>query len=382
MYQLWTLGALDNLGELTVTGTHLHVGGCAGCVSWAPDARASVRYGVPPETGRKMVEFPLDPSLSKMMIMAEQLGCTSEIVTIVSCLSVPNVFYRPREREEESDNMREKFMVPESDHLTLLNVYQQWKANGYAPWWPAASWPWGGEAHAPRLALLSLWCRFRDDWCTRHFIHAKAMRKAHEVRTQLIDIMKSEKMALVSCGNQWDAVRKTICAAYFHHAVKQKGIGEYVNLRSGMPCHLHPTSALYGLGCTSWRAVGCGVARARVVFRADWSCHRGRQAGARTDRRRRAGLPGLPRADAHQQGVHAVRHRRGPALARRAGPDVLFRQGDRLQPHGASSARWRDGAVAMRSAHRAGRTTSLRPWPAVRRSARSSRWRPSRSSAS
>jgi len=81
------------------------------------------------------------------------------------------------------------------------------------------------------------------------------MRKAHEVRTQLIDIMKSEKMALVSCGNQWDAVRKTICAAYFHHAVKQKGIGEYVNLRSGMPCHLHPTSALYGLGCTSRRAL-------------------------------------------------------------------------------------------------------------------------------
>lgn len=29
-----------------------------------------------------------------------------------------------------------------------------------------------------------------------------------------------------------------------------KGIGEYVNLRTGMPCHLHPTSALYGLGTT------------------------------------------------------------------------------------------------------------------------------------
>jgi pre-mRNA-splicing factor ATP-dependent RNA helicase DHX38/PRP16 len=27
-------------------------------------------------------------------------------------------------------------------------------------------------------------------------------------------------------------------------------VGEYVNCRSGMPCHLHPTSALYGLGYT------------------------------------------------------------------------------------------------------------------------------------
>ena len=27
-----------------------------------------------------------------------------------------------------------------------------------------------------------------------------------------------------------------------------QGLGEYVNLRTGMPCHLHPTSALYGMG--------------------------------------------------------------------------------------------------------------------------------------
>lgn len=38
--------------------------------------------------------------------------------------------------------------------------------------------------------------------------------------------------------------------AYFHQAARLKGIGEYVNLRTGMPCHLHPTSALYGMGFT------------------------------------------------------------------------------------------------------------------------------------
>ena len=44
-------------------------------------------------------------------------------------LSVPSVFYRPKERMEESDAAREKFFVPESDHLTLLHVYTQWKSN-------------------------------------------------------------------------------------------------------------------------------------------------------------------------------------------------------------------------------------------------------------
>jgi len=44
-------------------------------------------------------------------------------------LSVPSIFYRPKGREEEADGVREKFQVPESDHLTYLNVYNQWKQN-------------------------------------------------------------------------------------------------------------------------------------------------------------------------------------------------------------------------------------------------------------
>ena len=27
-----------------------------------------------------------------------------------------------------------------------------------------------------------------------------------------------------------------------------KTVAEYVNMRNGMPCHLHPSSALYGMG--------------------------------------------------------------------------------------------------------------------------------------
>lgn len=47
----------------------------------------------------------------------------------VSMLSVPSVFYRPQGREEEADSVKEKFQVPESDHLTLLHLYNQWKSN-------------------------------------------------------------------------------------------------------------------------------------------------------------------------------------------------------------------------------------------------------------
>lgn len=190
MYQLWVLGALDNTGDLT-------------------------------PLGRKMVEFPLDPPLSKMLLMSETLSCSAEIAIIVSMLSVPSVFFRPKDRQEESDAAREKFMVAESDHLTLLHVYQQWRQHHYS-----------------------------NAWCAEHFVHAKAMRKVREVRSQLLDIMKQQKVSHTSCGTDWDVVRKTICSAYFHHAAKFKGVGEYINLRTATPCHMHVTSALYGLGYT------------------------------------------------------------------------------------------------------------------------------------
>ncbi|KAJ5656814.1 hypothetical protein N7507_008764 [Penicillium longicatenatum] len=189
LFELWSLGALDNLGDLT----HL---------------------------GRRMTPFPMDPPLAKLLIMSsEEYGCSEEMLTIVSMLSVPNVFYRPKERQEESDSAREKFFVPESDHLTLLHVYTQWKSNG-----------------------------FSDGWCVRHFLHGKTLRRAKEVRDQLYDIMIQQKMTLVSCGTDWDVIRKCICSGFYHQAARVKGIGEFINLRTSVTMALHPTSALYGLG--------------------------------------------------------------------------------------------------------------------------------------
>jgi hypothetical protein len=41
-----------------------------------------------------------------------------------------------------------------------------------------------------------------------------------------------------------------VCFRYFTNSARLKGIGEYMNLRTSMPAHLHPSSALFGLGYT------------------------------------------------------------------------------------------------------------------------------------
>ena len=92
--------------------------------------------------------------------------------------------------------------------------------------------------------------KFDAEWCTKHFIHSKGIRKAREIHAQLLDLMKQQKLEPNSSGGSWDVIRKAICSAYFYNSSKIKGIGEYINMLNGIPCSLHPSSALFGLGYT------------------------------------------------------------------------------------------------------------------------------------
>ena len=50
-------------------------------------------------------------------------------------LSAQNIFYRPREKQAQADQKKAKFFQPEGDHLTLLAVYEAWKASKFSkPW--------------------------------------------------------------------------------------------------------------------------------------------------------------------------------------------------------------------------------------------------------
>lgn len=79
-----------------------------------------------------MSEFPLDPTLSKVLIASQQFGCVREMTIIVAMLSVPSIFYRPKDKEAEADSQRQKMMIPESDHLTLWNAYRLWEESDYS----------------------------------------------------------------------------------------------------------------------------------------------------------------------------------------------------------------------------------------------------------
>jgi len=76
--------------------------------------------GLLTKLGYKMANFPLEPTLAKTLIASVELGYSEEVLTIVAMLSVPAVFYRPKEKQREADAKKAKFNQPEGDHLTLL----------------------------------------------------------------------------------------------------------------------------------------------------------------------------------------------------------------------------------------------------------------------
>ena len=90
---LFALGALNKLGELT-------------------------------KAGRRMAEFPLDPMLSKMIVVSDKYKCSDEIISIAAMLSVGgSIFYRPKDKQVHADNARMNFHTGNvGDHIALLKV--------------------------------------------------------------------------------------------------------------------------------------------------------------------------------------------------------------------------------------------------------------------
>ena len=186
--QLYALGALNHQGELT-------------------------------KLGRRMAEFPCDPMMSKMILASERYKCSKEIVTIAAMLSVNNaIFYRPKDKIVHADTARVNFFRPGGDHLTLLNVFEQWADTD-----------------------------FSTQWCFENFVQHRSMKRARDVRDQLEGLLERVEIPLVGASPPGDTVgvRKAITAGYFYHTAKLSKGGQYKTVKHQQTVMVHPNSSLF-----------------------------------------------------------------------------------------------------------------------------------------
>jgi HrpA-like RNA helicase len=61
-----------------------------------------------------------------MMIYGALFGCTDPLLTLAASMSARSPFVSPFDQREQADQARKKFAEGSSDHLTILNAFNQW----------------------------------------------------------------------------------------------------------------------------------------------------------------------------------------------------------------------------------------------------------------
>lgn len=184
--QLYALGALNDRGELT-------------------------------KLGRRMAEFPLDPMMSKVLIASETYGCSEEILTVVSMLSIgSSVFYRPKDKAVHADNAKMNFARGGGgDHLTLMRCYNEWVE-----------------------------CDYSTQWCYENFLQVRNLNKARDIREQLEGLCDRVEVERLSNPHDADAICKAMASGYFYNSAKLAGSGEYKTIKNQHTVYIHPSSVL------------------------------------------------------------------------------------------------------------------------------------------
>ncbi|KAI6791669.1 pre-mRNA-splicing factor ATP-dependent RNA helicase PRP43 [Hortaea werneckii] len=168
--------------------------------------------------GRRMADFPMEPALAKSLIISVELGCADEMLSIVAMISaVQSVFHRPKDKQQQADQKKARFHDSAGDHLTLLNVYNGWRGAGRS-----------------------------DPWCFENFIQPRNMRRAEDVRKQLVQILDRHRLRIVSCGRDTTRVRQALCSGFFRNSARKDPQEGYKTLVEGTPVYMHPSSALFG----------------------------------------------------------------------------------------------------------------------------------------
>lgn len=77
--------------------------------------------------GFHLATLPVDPRVGKMIIYSSMFGCVDPLLTLAASMSARSPFVTPFDQREPADEARRKFSADSSsDHLTILNAFNQW----------------------------------------------------------------------------------------------------------------------------------------------------------------------------------------------------------------------------------------------------------------
>lgn len=174
--------------------------------------------------GRSMAKLPIDPRLARMLFAARDEGCVSEILTIVSALSVQDPRERPMDHQQAADQQHAEFHDVQSDFAAWLNLHE--------------------FLQIQRARLSSN--KFRK-MCKQRFLSWLRIREWRDVRLQLESMLKDAGFNVKSTTTDYDKIHRSLLAGSLANIAIKTEKSEYLGTRN-RKLFIFPGSGLFKTG--------------------------------------------------------------------------------------------------------------------------------------
>ncbi|MBS0630634.1 MAG: ATP-dependent RNA helicase HrpA [Verrucomicrobia bacterium] len=120
--------------------------------------------------GRELARLPVDPTVGRMILQARTEKALREVLVIAAGLSIQDPRERPMDKQQQADAAHRRFAHPDSDFLTLLNIWDSWH----------------DQLENLSQAKLRRFCR-------DHFLSYTRMREWRDIHAQLTDVLRERE---------------------------------------------------------------------------------------------------------------------------------------------------------------------------------------------
>jgi ATP-dependent helicase HrpA len=176
------------------------------------------------EVGKQLAKFPTDPKLARMLIAAAHEHCLTEVAIIVAALSVQDPREKPADKMAQADAKHAAFRHPESDFLTLLNVWNTYEEK---------------KKHLSNNKLRK--------YCTDNFLSYMRMREWFDIHAQIMQVVKGDlKMTPNTDDSGYEKIHRALLPGLLSNIGFRHEQYEYLGAR-GLKFFIFPGSGLHKL---------------------------------------------------------------------------------------------------------------------------------------
>ena len=173
------------------------------------------------KAGRQIAEFPIDLRLARIILEGRRFGCLTEILVIVSALSIQDPRERPLEAQQKADLKHKAWQHEQSDFLDYWNLWLGYEA----------------------LRQKSTQGELRR-YCKENFLSFLRMREWRDIHTQLMIVCRQQGFKFNHEPADYSRVHRAILAGFLGQIAQKSLTAGYTGARNRQ-YHVFPASSQF-----------------------------------------------------------------------------------------------------------------------------------------